>query len=602
MHNGRRSRIKYYLLPVVAACGIIPLIMRVHLYNNDAFTGYPWFSQADYNAMDVFLWVKSIAIQVLGLIILILLIDRVVIQGRRLVWKKSFSLPAVYLVFVIVSGLVSDNRSLVFRGAYERFEPIGVIISYLLIFYYSYLCVETEEDLTTLINCLGLCLIPMLLLGVLQSLGIDPFAWDTIKRLLLPAYLKDNADNLVITRDKGIAYLTLYNENYPGMYFGILIPLFIALFIASNKPTVRIVSGIYTLLSFFILFHASSHSGWIALIVSAFVIMWIIMSRSRRGLISYIVITGLLCISICAAVFIFPAVRERLNMIFHEGREEVHKVTAIETGENEIVFYYVLGNELHASFDFAENGSFLPSFIDKNGKELLYSVNDDAYVLDECFAYADARVTLQEIDGMDVVVFATDGHEWPMVKDVNGSYYYLNSALRLDRIRRPESAGMFSPSFLSGRGRIWNGCIPLMLNHVFTGTGANTFMTAFPQDDYVAMNYRLGWRSYEYDVKAHSFFINDSIENGMIADLCLIIFFITYLIKGAVIYRKADISGTHMGYNTALAGLGLYAGCLTYMITALVNDSNVCVAPVFWAVLGISMSVNGFVKSIQNHI
>ena len=40
---------------------------------------------------------------------------------------------------------------------------------------------------------------------------------------------------------------------------------------------------------------------------------------------------------------------------------------------------------------------------------------------------------------------------------------------------------------------------------------------------------------------------------------------------------------------TYYLGFGLFLGCIAYMIWGLVNDSNVCTAPVFWVFLGVSL-------------
>ena len=40
-------------------------------------------------------------------------------------------------------------------------------------------------------------------------------------------------------------------------------------------------------------------------------------------------------------------------------------------------------------------------------------------------------------------------------------------------------------SFASSRGYIWSRTIPLLKETLFIGTGADTFVIAFPQDDYI---------------------------------------------------------------------------------------------------------------------
>ena len=123
------------------------------------------------------------------------------------------------------------------------------------------------------------------------------------------------------------------------------------------------------------------------------------------------------------------------------------------------------------------------------------------------------------------------------------------------------------------------------------GSGSNLFITDYQQDDYVKKTYSVGWGSFEYDVKPHSFYLCTWMENGLPALICIMGFFLLYIISGASLYGRIDYKDPKIAF-TARLGLGLYIGCIAYMIISLANDSNVCTSPVFWAALGISMSVS----------
>ena len=77
------------------------------------------------------------------------------------------------------------------------------------------------------------------------------------------------------------------------------------------------------------------------------------------------------------------------------------------------------------------------------------------------------------------------------------------------------------------------------------------------------------------------------METGLIGTIALLIFIGCYIIKSIKIYRRADLHE-----SISLIGFGLFVAILVYLITALVNDSNVCTAPVFWGILGMGLAVN----------
>lgn len=148
---------------------------------------------------------------------------------------------------------------------------------------------------------------------------------------------------------------------------------------------------------------------------------------------------------------------------------------------------------------------------------------------------------------------------------------------------------MFRDDAVSGRGRIWDGIIPILSKYIILGSGANTFMFAYPQNDYI-------YRAYYdipnvFDVKAHNLYLQQWVENGMFAMIAFIAFYLCYAVKSVRIYRKIDFKN-----QLSIIGFGIFVGTMTYMIVGFANDSNVCTAPVFWIILGLGMAVNQIVK------
>ena len=134
---------------------------------------------------------------------------------------------------------------------------------------------------------------------------------------------------------------------------------------------------------------------------------------------------------------------------------------------------------------------------------------------------------------------------------------------------------------------------PLLAKHVFIGAGANAFMLDYPQYDYIYHAYVTGQNS--YDVKAHCWYLQQWVENGLIGLLLLIGFLGCYVVRSTRIYRKADLKE-----SITWIGVGLFAGIMVYLTAAIANDSNVCTSPLFWGMLGLGMAVNRIVVNKES--
>jgi hypothetical protein len=161
----------------------------------------------------------------------------------------------------------------------------------------------------------------------------------------------------------------------------------------------------------------------------------------------------------------------------------------------------------------------------------------------------------------------------------------VNDAGKLTKCEHIKSVSWFNDDSLSGRGRIWNNSFPLILKHFLIGSGANTFLFEYPQKDYIYLKHGSG--SNVYNVKAHSIYVQQCVETGVIGLLVLLMFFGWYIVRSAKIYRRAVFSD-----QITWVGIGIFAAVVVYLIAALANDSNVCTAPVFWVILGLGFAVN----------
>ena len=89
------------------------------------------------------------------------------------------------------------------------------------------------------------------------------------------------------------------------------------------------------------------------------------------------------------------------------------------------------------------------------------------------------------------------------------------------------------------------------------------------------------------DVKAHSWYFQLWVEEGLIALLCLLVFFGVYFVKSVKLYRKTDLS-----QPLAWIGLGIFSAMAAFCVGVIVNDMMAGLAQLFWGLLGLGFSVN----------
>ena len=114
-------------------------------------------------------------------------------------------------------------------------------------------------------------------------------------------------------------------------------------------------------------------------------------------------------------------------------------------------------------------------------------------------------------------------------------------------------------------------------------------LTEFPQQDY----YRL-WRygfSKSVMTKPHSLYLQVGVQDGVIALMALIAFFLWYLVDCVRLY----ISTRFKTYNEQI-GVASMLAVIGYAVTGISNDSSVTVSPIFWAVVGLGVWVNARVR------
>lgn len=577
------------LLPVILMMGFVPAI--VHTYNyKTGLSQFDWFPNASESRTDVFFAWKMVAIIVVGIVMLGIFLFRYFKKKETLRFESAFYLLFFYAGFVAMSALFSPYKYWVARGTYELFESVWVVFAYIILCYYTYHFVQEEKQVIFLFRWAGIGVLIVTLIGAFQYFGLDFFQTSLGKHLITDSSFWNRLDEIDFVMGADTSYTTLYNPNFLSFYFGITIPVAVCLVIASGKMVHKIIFLAAAVLSALCMQGSHSDSGWLALAAGACFVVFVLLSRRKK-----IFYAGL---GIAAAGFLVLLIAGRGSQLFTTfsgtyRMEERVALRSVETNEDNVVLD-IRGKKILLSLE--TNGQNSVICTDENGTDIARTYIDEANLIEQIAdASIQAECLLQPVtfnDETPGVRVTLDGRVWDFVRMPDDGYFYANPAGKLVKYEPVKTVNLFRDDALSGRGHIWNNTLPLLGKHILIGAGANAYMLDYPQNDYIYHAYISGYNN--YDVKAHCWYLQQWVENGLIALLLLIGFLGWYVIRSIRIYRKASLDE-----SLTWVGIGLFTAVLTYLTAAVANDSNVCTAPLFWGIMGLAMAVNRIIEETQ---
>jgi O-antigen ligase len=113
----------------------------------------------------------------------------------------------------------------------------------------------------------------------------------------------------------------------------------------------------------------------------------------------------------------------------------------------------------------------------------------------------------------------------------------------------------------------------------------------YPQNNYVMKSLLIESETTSIDVKPHNLYLQQWVENGLIAMILYLVAVIGYLVQTASVIRKHDIRKP-----MTIFAIGAFAGILAHLAAGIANDSNVCTSPVMWVLLGLGFAINEIIK------
>lgn len=571
------------LLPIIIAIAIIPLIVREYSYHShlSKFLWYP----ADDSTFDYFLFYKSIFFIAISLIIVAILIHQYLVKKIPFKLNYIFIPLILYTLLALLSTLLSQNSYFGFHGIYEQFESIFVLLGYCLISYYTYLVIQTEDQINFLLKWWKYGIAILCLIGFTQFLGIDFFSSTYGKKLITPSSEWGNLNTLQFKFAKHTVYSTLYNPNYVGFYTALVAPIFLTLsFFAKNtKDRIINISLFFALL--INMFGSGSRNGFICLGFS-FLFM-IIIFRSYLFKRWKIVVIGFLSIIIA-----FVATNALTNNLYINRLKQVVNIKSVEKP-----LKYIHTNKDNVNISYNKNDIFIKlnndkmdtdpfTILDSNNNTLSYALQSDNTYLIKDDRFSNFRLTKDKIFDKNGFSVIFDNYKWVFSNEIgDGSYYYYNTAGKFVKIKTAKSSVFTNYESIAGRGYLWSRTIPLLKNNILIGSGADTFSTQFPQQDYVE-SYNNGFAG-QIITKPHSMYLQIGVQTGVLSLIAFMVFYLLYFISSIKLYIKHPFNS----FKSQI-GVGIFIGTIGYMISAIANDSTITVAPVFWVLIGLGISIN----------
>lgn len=587
-----------YLLPLIIVLVLLPLLVRQHKYNVSLIK-YDWF-QGRSNTSDLFLYIKMLWFNIVTILILCFMVFMIFSEEMKPAWDKMLIPIFIYGLLALLSAFVSVDKYCSFAGSYEQFESVWSLLGYVIVLYYAYFVLQNKGAVEKLLPCLVVGITLLVVFGLFQAVGKDPMSFQFLQKLFLTD--KTMVGKLIFPFEKGRVYATLYNPNYVGSYVVLVFPVLIALVMQKQKLWIRIFCVLLAGALVFILYASQSRAGIVVLMIT-FLIMLLCMRRIFVGNLKLIgAMFAVAIIGFIAVDFLSQnMLTSRLRSMFHIERQE-YALEDIETGKD-VTFYYQ-GEEAHFSLD-RSAGEAEMHIVDGEGAAVAYEPAEDGtysitdprfpfqFGIDQSDGFQGFHVvTPRVINGSNPDNFMRTWYFSNQLKPGDTDYYVRGAGQALFKMKRHASDSKFLAHYFqiaNARGYLWSRTFPLLKKYFFLGSGPDTFVVAFPNDDLVGlMN---GGHDNQVITRPHCMYLQIATQTGVLSLLAFLIFYAWYLISSIRIYWNEK-------YESLLSkvGLAVMMGILGYLIVALTNDSMIVVAPVFFAMTGMGMGINHRLK------
>ena len=596
-----------WYIPIIVAVGVIPLIMRLTLVDVTDQEYAQLFNQVQ--IADIFSQYKAgsiIGIAAIMGIMLFLAFNKKYLKVDKMFKVMSIGV-ALYVVFTLLSAFLSSHQDIAWWGVADRAEGTVVLLSYIMMMYYTYYMVQKRENIRWILIPLGVLTCTIAILGIYQYIGQDLLLtteWG--KNLIVPEAYEQYRGGLSSVHGAGKIYGTMYHYNYVGSFGALIVPLFLTLFLFTSNIKYKVVFGGLTVCGVLVLLGSTSRAGLIGVALAGAIFIIVFSRRLLKawkwilpigaiGVIGIIVLNSMLGGKLFARIpsLIEDAVQLVQGSSNLEDFKQKLPIQGLQQSDNGVILKTAQGDMVIRSGgqETAEEQTLI--FEDLEGNSIPNRLEGETYHFeDERFASitVDERTELSEAASKWLVQYGDERIFYLGVE--KDKVYYINPiTYEKDVLEDPKQIGFYGKERLgSARGYIWSRSLPLLKDTILTGYGADNYALYFPQDDYLGKWYAYGTTNMIVD-KPHNLYLQIALNQGIMALVGFMILIGTYSIQSIKLYAGRK------GYSQfEIIGAALFLGIIGYLGAGIFNDSVVSVAPIFWILLGTGMAVNFLIQ------
>lgn len=597
----KQEKITFQILwiPVIILLSIVPLIVRLTgvtvSKTVENFIQTPLYG-------DFFSQYKSVAIILLCIAMLILLFllyqKGTIKKDKQLI--LYISAAGIFLLLSFVSAICSSYKDVAFWGLPDRAEGFVILACYIMMFLYTIYIFRNTTDYKYIIVSIGVLIIILTILGAFQYFGHDLLMQKgIINKIIMPEKYADLAGNVQAQYESGKIYGTLFHYNYMGSFAATMVPLFMALTLFVRGYKRKIVLGVITICSLFLLLGSTSRAGLVGVAISVLIAM-IVFAKViiRKWKLTVPVVIGLGVVLIGFNILTNGTMFQRIPTlvqdalgIFMPGDKNfnykdhipVKEITS-EDGKTTIVM-----QQGSLIFEYMQ-GSLVIS--DDQGQSVEFELQDNiGSTADTRFSELQFRlVKLQEESQVaDGAILMFNGEEYFVLRisEDQGVYLadnYTNEPLVLEEA--PYWGFEGKEKLGSARGYIWSRSLPMLKDTILIGNGPDTFVLEFPQNDRLAK-----WWAYDTPNmlvdKPHNLYLQIALNEGVLALVAFLVLVGAYVIDS---FRLYALKNYYEGKQ--IIGMATCLGIIGYLGAGIFNDSIISVAPIFWILLGSGVAIN----------
>ena len=556
--NPQTSKWNDLLAPIMFMLVIAPFILRL-VEKNINLDQYAWYADISYTT-DLYSSVRGVWIIIAAVACVLILAFWFSLYKEKTREIKVYIPIAVYGGFAILSTLLSTNKAVSLWGGSQGWQGLFVVLSYLVIGFYSYEIVQNEMDFKTIKVGIYIMFAVMAVLGFLQVFRIDLLDLPAVEKLLMSqemyeAYGGTSSD----TFSGNNVSLTLYNPNFAGVFLAMFAMIFLSVLLLSKEKKDRILSGVFLGLALVLLWFTYSRGALVAFLLAGILFLVAELKENKKllgALLAGLVVFFVLMIGIDHFAFNGKYANRFLD------KKETTEIDWITTSDEGITFCV-------------------------DGKEETYNL-DDLNENEELTNVLNADISLSEMDynGYEGIYAEVEGYGLFFVEE-DGTYYILNEVDKTDTlvpIKKVDMKGL--ESLGSGRFYIWSRTIPLLKKYIFVGAGPDRFLEAFPQNDYI------GKMTYSHSTamiieSAHNMYLNMWVETGLVSLIAFLVFvFLSFqqIIKN---FKRTEIRNDS---DSVILAKGFFYGSLVYLIAGLFNTTTMFTTPYFYIFIGLALA------------